>query len=366
MKTWRLFNTARLLLLAAAVVCGAYHKNARWLRSSARQKTPVETSTPGLTDPIVPPAPAAKLVIAPPVEVLTPVPDQPLEFSTLVAESQHVAVARYPELGRAGSEMNSRFCFRYKQWLKANSARLQDPSWPILLADECAKASRGRVRPTPAATHATTASTGLLTNGTPPAAQTLAFYPSTLPTTVAPGPATVAKPSGNPFVTMEAVNQHSGNDYTYNWISGWGSYDVSFRQSVGLHVDVRNMSRGPAELNLRWAFFARKQSNNGRFVFAAETKPLDLKAGENLLLPIDSPLVESRDRTYVMLGERYLEGSKYEGWLVQVTDRKTGAIIKQNGSTDYLEDLGRNSDFKTLIADYTNRSRRGSINVAHR
>ena len=66
---------------------------------------------------------------------------QKAELASQVAQAQQAAVAKYPALAVAGSEINSRFVFRYKALLAQQSARLQDPSWPMQLADECAAAS---------------------------------------------------------------------------------------------------------------------------------------------------------------------------------------------------------------------------------
>lgn len=62
-------------------------------------------------------------------------------FASRVAESQRRAIAKYPALGVAHSEMNIRFVYRYQWMLKEDSARLRAPNWPEMLADDCAKAS---------------------------------------------------------------------------------------------------------------------------------------------------------------------------------------------------------------------------------
>ena len=66
---------------------------------------------------------------------------QKAELASRVVQAQRAAVAKYPALAVAGSEMNSRFVFRYKALLAQGSPRLQDPAWPTQLADECAAAS---------------------------------------------------------------------------------------------------------------------------------------------------------------------------------------------------------------------------------
>ena len=303
----------------------------------------------------------------------------------LVAQSEGAALAKYPALGVPDSEINLRFNARYKQWVADQSPRLREPSWPEQLADECARDTTARTvamppTPTPSAAPLpkTAAATGGLkvaasTTGTPdpslrvpqPAsavAQTLVFHPATNsqlpPPPTAPAPATALAtskppPGALPFVTLDAVNQSSGNNYTYNYNSYWW-YDISFRQSVGIDINVRNMSREPVTVTLRWIFFARRTSNNQRFVFGASIKELNLAPGENAAVPASSPIVQSREVSdYWVSGTRYLSGSKYEGWLVQVVEHGGGnRVIKQTGSTSYLEEMARKTDLSPLVAEF--------------
>ena len=68
------------------------------------------------------------------------------ELASRVAQAQQAAVAKYPALAVAGSEINSRFVFRYKAMLAQQSPRLLDPTWPMQLADECAAASNVKTK----------------------------------------------------------------------------------------------------------------------------------------------------------------------------------------------------------------------------
>lgn len=63
-------------------------------------------------------------------------------FSSRVAESKRRAIAKYPTLAVANSEMNIRFIFRYQWMVKDNNTRLRNPNWPELLADDCAAAAQ--------------------------------------------------------------------------------------------------------------------------------------------------------------------------------------------------------------------------------
>lgn len=69
------------------------------------------------------------------------------ELAHLVGESKKRAIAKYPDLMTANSEMNSRFVFRYNYMVKEGSTRFQEPNWPEKLADECAAAAQVHAKP---------------------------------------------------------------------------------------------------------------------------------------------------------------------------------------------------------------------------
>ena len=68
------------------------------------------------------------------------------DLASQIAQAQQAAVAKYPALAVAGSEINSRFVFRYKALLAQQSPRLLNPTWPMQLADECAAASTAKTK----------------------------------------------------------------------------------------------------------------------------------------------------------------------------------------------------------------------------
>ncbi len=73
-------------------------------------------------------------------------------LASRVAESKRCALAKYPALAVADSEMNIRFVYRYHLMVKDNDPRLKVTNWPELLADDCAAASTAHAQPkTPAA-----------------------------------------------------------------------------------------------------------------------------------------------------------------------------------------------------------------------
>jgi hypothetical protein len=94
---------------------------------AASQPTPapaVVVTTPA-------PAPAPSAAVAPPPAAET--------YAAAVKDAQHAAVARYPALGKAGTEFNTRFVTAYRQLRASDPNYFSDPEWPLHLADEIAR-----------------------------------------------------------------------------------------------------------------------------------------------------------------------------------------------------------------------------------
>ena len=123
---------AGVAVLAALGTAGWFASQSSWLFRLMHRSATVAVSTLPLaksTAALPAPPPAAEATLA------------PEDLALRVTEAQRLAVAKYPALGTANTEINSRFVFRYKRLLKEHSPRLRDPSWPLQLADECAAAS---------------------------------------------------------------------------------------------------------------------------------------------------------------------------------------------------------------------------------
>ena len=159
-------------------------------------------------------------------------------------------------------------------------------------------------------------------------------------------------PGQLPFVTLAAGSKSSGNVGTTAWATDYGSYDVTFRQSVGIEVKVRNMSRQAEPLLMRVIFFAKIAGTNNRSIFSLADRKLDMKAGEELAEVLPSPLMQNRDENYAAVGVRYQYGSKYEGWVVQILTSDGKQLIRQFGATSYLEDLTKTGVYTEMLADY--------------
>ncbi len=98
------------------------------------------TSTPAPPEPLVE-APSPVITIPPPKPPQPPPTPQPPtpeplpKFAT-TAEAQRAAVQRYPDLGIAGSKLNTEFVARYKLYQQTRPDYFRDTSWPFRLAEE--------------------------------------------------------------------------------------------------------------------------------------------------------------------------------------------------------------------------------------
>lgn len=98
--------------------------------------------------------PPETAVVAPPpalAETRGPAPDlgptpssrAPRSYAEAVAASQVAAVARYPDLGKAGSRFNTRFIAAYRRLRVDEPAVFADPDWPLRLAERLARGESG-------------------------------------------------------------------------------------------------------------------------------------------------------------------------------------------------------------------------------
>jgi hypothetical protein len=113
------------------------------ISDSALPATPVEPPTHSLSTSIEPSADTSlpATVVLPPALDATPLPREEPKLATpqpatTVADAQRAAVQRHPELGVAGSKLNSEFVARYRRYQRTRPEYFRDPSWPLHLAEE--------------------------------------------------------------------------------------------------------------------------------------------------------------------------------------------------------------------------------------
>ncbi len=88
------------------------------------------------------PEPNAKPAAPPAVTDKGPGVEMPAEAPKITTEleARRLALARYPDLGVAGSALNTEFLARRARYLREKPLFFQTPDWPLRLADECAGA----------------------------------------------------------------------------------------------------------------------------------------------------------------------------------------------------------------------------------
>jgi hypothetical protein len=88
---------------------------------------------------VVPPSPPPVVAVATPAPAPARATPRPLTYDEAVTEAQYAAVARYPELGKAGSAFNNRFVSTYRERRSVDPDFFARPDWPVRLADEIAR-----------------------------------------------------------------------------------------------------------------------------------------------------------------------------------------------------------------------------------
>ena len=78
----------------------------------------------------------ALLLFAPAPKASTAAPAQHLPTAAEIAKAQQRAIARFPQLGVAGSTMNAAFVARVKQYRVEKPELFNSPEWPVAIAEE--------------------------------------------------------------------------------------------------------------------------------------------------------------------------------------------------------------------------------------
>lgn len=129
--SWRLPREGVLFLLL-----GVPFLVAGWFYTASSYPSEVVPAPPK------PPMATEVVAVAPsPAPASTPPPEQPVRntYAEAVIAAQRAAVARYPELGRAGTEFNQHFLAAYRRLQRDDPNFFSDPEWPLHLADRIAR-----------------------------------------------------------------------------------------------------------------------------------------------------------------------------------------------------------------------------------
>lgn len=118
-----------IFLVVGVATYFGLHKSADDPSPPSITSAPKPTASPVATVAQASNPPSVARPTNPPTAAQTP------QFATAAAAQQE-AVRRYPEIGVAGSKLNSEFVARYKRYQQERPDFLRDPSWPLRLAEE--------------------------------------------------------------------------------------------------------------------------------------------------------------------------------------------------------------------------------------
>lgn len=144
----------------------------------------------------------------------------------------------------------------------------------------------------------------------------------------------------------------TGQGLDRKWQTYYGSYDRDFYRSKGLQVDVTNVSRrgsGSIEVGVYWV--ARRLNDRFRHIHHAEFFPIQIDASNGASIISYCPLLKASVTNYAALGERYVSGSKLDGWFVLV--RRDAKVLAGRGCDGVYEELIKHSaTLSPLLATY--------------
>ena len=96
--------------------------------------SPEPSASPSTAPTAYPPAAAAH------VSTPTPPPPAPTRYFSSVDEAKQEAVRLYPSLGVAGSQFNSAFLARHREYQQLQPSYFNDNAWPVRIAEEISRA----------------------------------------------------------------------------------------------------------------------------------------------------------------------------------------------------------------------------------
>ena len=313
---------------------------------------PRTTSAPAPTNPPVPAQPGSVAAGAPPSQSQSqPGQLSAAELARCVTESQKQAVALYPALATPNSDFNARFVARYQRWQAEHSSRLQDPSWPMQLAVECAAATG-----VPAAASAIVP---VAPNQIP-----LAVRPPTVPTAVSTAkmvaripadppvaaPAAPADSGSAPLISLNVQSMNGGSTYNVRWLTYYYGYDVLGKTNKALDLDARNLSAHASTVVLQWIFTVHPDRRGGRAIFDMGSGNWDMQPNQSTHFGVRSADLNTHTTWYYNYGYGRYYGSEFDGWLVMA--KYKDKVLKAVGSSGTLESLVGTPELATMVSAY--------------
>jgi len=152
--------------------------------------------------------------------------------------------------------------------------------------------------------------------------------------------------------SFEAKETASGRQIDRKWETDYGSYDRDFYQSRTISTDITSLRAATNTESVEAFWFAQRLADKKIFIYSREAKALDLTAtSRSTRIAFLSPVLKSNVTNYEALGDKYVAGSKYAGWMIVLRD-SAGTVMQHRSSTPTIEALTKAS-INGLVAEYT-------------
>jgi len=153
-----------------------------------------------------------------------------------------------------------------------------------------------------------------------------------------------------PPISMDVKETGTAKLKTVDWSTSYGSYDVAYYRDKDISVEVRNVGREPVKAVVTVYLVGKSLATDGRHILSRRALPFDLRPISTETQSMRSEGVDSSILNLSALGERWVSGSKLEGWMaVAIID---GQIVLSRASTPTLVRIAEGDELAKLVADF--------------
>jgi hypothetical protein len=143
-------------------------------------------------------------------------------------------------------------------------------------------------------------------------------------------------------VRLEAHATASAKVTFRNTETDYGTYDRDFQRNKSVATSTVNTGRVPASVRITIYWFAQNLADKKTVLFAFDENVSEIKPMTTFKANFDMPTLESSVLNLQALGEKWVSGAKFAGWLVVATEPNTpGVVLSHYASTPAIEALAR-------------------------
>ena len=148
---------------------------------------------------------------------------------------------------------------------------------------------------------------------------------------------------------VEATNVSNYDELRSHWEPAWGAYDRDHFHGLALKIRVGTTDSDSGRVMVSWFWLGRKLLGNDLVIYGGSTKEVEVPRAYFTELFAVAPPIRERDRSYVLTGARYITGTRHEGWVVSVRDRRNRILGARASSEPMLELFRNQSEFEKLL-----------------